>query len=126
MQDVILQPDPLDNVPTVLKKTLSCSYPNLPFNVALRKENEKLQLELQRSQAHLDVDQCQVIQHLLEVTEAAATTARPEKSLSEKGHKNVEQNYSETNSDNEHSSDEGYHKRSDTRKNSRLVFFMFK
>ncbi|KAB1199964.1 Protein MID1-COMPLEMENTING ACTIVITY 1 [Morella rubra] len=119
VQDVILQPDPLDNVPTVLKKTLSCSYPNLPFNVALRKENEKLQLELQRSQAHLDVDQCQVIQHLLEVTEAAATTARPEKSLSEKGHKNVEQNYSETNSDNEHSSDEGYHKRSDTRKNSR-------
>ncbi|CAL5345587.1 unnamed protein product [Camellia sinensis] len=47
VQDVILRPDPSNNDTMVLKKTLSCSYPNLPFNEALQKENEKLQLELQ-------------------------------------------------------------------------------
>ncbi|KAG6645529.1 protein MID1-COMPLEMENTING ACTIVITY 1-like isoform X1 [Carya illinoinensis] len=119
VQDVILNPDPSTNDAMVLKKTLSCSYPNLPFNEALRRENEKLQLELQRSQAHLDVSQCEVIQHLIDVTETASTNALPEKNLPEKGHKKVEQNYSDTNSDNEHSSDEGYRKRSDTLKTSR-------
>ncbi|THG23703.1 hypothetical protein TEA_014387 [Camellia sinensis var. sinensis] len=42
VQDVILRPDPSNNDTMVLKKTLSCSYPNLPFNEALQKENEKL------------------------------------------------------------------------------------
>ncbi|XP_039038583.1 cell number regulator 13-like [Hibiscus syriacus] len=68
MQDVILKPDPSTNDAMILKKTLSCSYPNMCFNEALRKENEKLRLELQLSQANYDVQQCEVIQRLLHVT----------------------------------------------------------
>ncbi|KAG2696499.1 hypothetical protein I3760_07G061300 [Carya illinoinensis] len=119
VQDVILNRDPSTKDAMMLKKTLSCSYPNLPFNEALRKENEMLQLELQRSQAHLDVGQCEVIQHLIDVMETVATNEVPEKSLPEKAHKKVERNYSDANSDKEHSSDEGYHKRSDGRTTSR-------
>lgn len=79
VQDVILKPDP---DATVLKKTLSCSYPNLPFNEAIQKENEKLQLELQRSQACMDVGQCEVIQHLLDFTESVAVTSLSQKNSS--------------------------------------------
>lgn len=56
----------------VLKKTLSCSYPNFSFTEALKKENEKLQVELQHSQANMDLHQYEFIQHLLDVTEVAA------------------------------------------------------
>ncbi|KAL3838900.1 hypothetical protein ACJIZ3_023499 [Penstemon smallii] len=73
VHDVILRREPSQHDAIVLKKTLSCSYyPNLSIKEALRKENEKLQLELQHSQSNLDVSQCEVIQHLLEVTEAVA------------------------------------------------------
>ena len=75
VQDAILNRDPSAKSTDVLKKSLSCSYPNLPLAKALRKESEKLNLELQNSQ---DVSQYEVIQHLIEVTEAVA------KSLKEK------------------------------------------
>ena len=75
VQDAILNRDPSVKSTDVLKKSLSCSYPNLPLAKALRKESEKLNLELQNSQ---DVSQYEVIQHLIEVTEAVA------KSLKEK------------------------------------------
>ncbi|XP_065855853.1 protein MID1-COMPLEMENTING ACTIVITY 1 [Euphorbia lathyris] len=95
VQDVILKPDPVQNQTVVLKKTLSCSYPNLGFNEALQKENEKLQLELQRSQANLDVKQCEVIQHLIEVTEAAVEVSLPQKSSPVKPSKKLEPSYSD-------------------------------
>ncbi|KAJ0964068.1 hypothetical protein J5N97_029190 [Dioscorea zingiberensis] len=69
VQDVILDQNLLKSHSVVLKKSLSCNYPNLAFNEALQKENEKLQLELQRSQANMDVSQCELIQHLLGMTE---------------------------------------------------------
>lgn len=119
IQDVILQPEPLKSGASVLKKTLSCSYPNLPFKEALKKENEKLQLELSRSQANYDVNQCEVIQHLIDVTETVAANTVPDKSSPEKSHKKMEQNYSDANSENEHSSDEKYSKRGDSRVTSR-------
>ncbi|XWS33893.1 hypothetical protein CRYUN_Cryun22dG0122100 [Craigia yunnanensis] len=97
VQDVILKPEPSKNDAMILKKTLSCSYPNMCFNEILQKENEKLQMELQRSQANYDVQQCEVIQHLLDVTEVAASI--PDKSSSEKGSKKVERNYSDANSE---------------------------
>ncbi|KAL7223791.1 hypothetical protein ACSBR1_025275 [Camellia fascicularis] len=106
VQDVILRPDPSNNDTMVLKKTLSCSYPNLPFNEALQKENEKLQLELQRSQANLDVDQCEVIQHLIDVTEVVAANSQSEKSSPRRNFKKMEPNYSDVNNDKEHSYDE--------------------
>lgn len=102
VQDVIMSRDASIKDRAVLKKTLSCSYPNLPFNEAIKKENEKLQLELQRSQAHYDVSQCEVIQHLLEVTEAVAATSVPEKSSPKKTSKEVDHSYSDLNDDNEH------------------------
>lgn len=119
IQDVILKPDPSKNDTIALKKTLSCSYPNLPFNQALQKESEKLQLELQRSQANLDVSQCEVIQHLIEVTESAAANSHPEKSSPVKSNKKLEQNYSNSKSEKELSFDDSYSKRSDSRKTSR-------
>ena len=123
VQDVILKPEPSKNDAMILKKTLSCSYPNLCFNEALQKENEKLQMELQRSQANYDVQQCEVIQHLLGVTEVAAATSSPEKSSSVKGSKKVECNYSDANSEKGHSYDESSPKKLDSRTTSRLVFF---
>ncbi|EOX90785.1 PLAC8 family protein [Theobroma cacao] len=119
VQDVILKPEPSKNDAMILKKTLSCSYPNLCFNEALQKENAKLQLELQRSQANYDVQQCEVIQHLLEVTEVAAATSIPDKSSSMKGSKKVERNYSDANSEKDHSYDESSPNKSDTRTTSR-------
>ncbi|KAF7828984.1 Protein MID1-COMPLEMENTING ACTIVITY 1 [Senna tora] len=113
VQTVILKPEPDKHDAVVLKKSLSCSYPNLAFNEALKKENEKLQLELRRSQANLDMNQCEVIQRLLDVTEAAAYSL-PEKCSPEKSPKNVGESYSDANSDKAHSSDEKYHKKSDT------------
>ncbi|CAH1413680.1 unnamed protein product [Lactuca virosa] len=76
VQDVIMKPDPSHTDTAVLKKTLSCSYPNLPFKEVIQKENEKLHMELQRSQANLDVGQCEVIQHLIEVTQVVASNSQ--------------------------------------------------
>lgn len=121
LQDAILKPEPSKNDTVVLKKTLSCSYPNMPFNEALQKENEKLQLELQRSQANLDVGQCEVIQHLIDVTETAAANSLPEKSSPKKSSKKLEPTYSDASSDKEHSYSESYSKRSDTRTTSRTT-----
>ncbi|KAH9309340.1 hypothetical protein KI387_037251, partial [Taxus chinensis] len=54
---------------TMLQKSLSHRYPDLGFEEALSKENEKLQVELRRSRC-FNSDQCDVIQHLIEVTES--------------------------------------------------------
>ncbi|XP_010920111.1 cell number regulator 13 [Elaeis guineensis] len=104
VQDALLNPDPCNNQTMVLKKTLSCSYPNLPFDEALQKENEKLQMELQRSQSDMDIGQCEIIQRLLGVTENVAYSL-PEKSEKLKDCKNVESNYSDINMDARHSFD---------------------
>ncbi|RDX86235.1 Protein MID1-COMPLEMENTING ACTIVITY 1 [Mucuna pruriens] len=117
-QTVIFKPEPDKDDTAVLKKTLSCSYPNCSFTEALRKENEKLKLELQRSQANLDMNQCEVIQRLLDVTEVAAYSV-PEKCSTEKSHKKEEYSYSDANSDKDHSSDEKYHEKIDKHSPSR-------
>ncbi|KAI4381784.1 hypothetical protein MLD38_007826 [Melastoma candidum] len=96
VQTLIFSHEPSKDSALVLKKTLSCSYPNLCFNEALRRENEKLQLELQRSQANLDIGQCEVIQRLLDVTETVAATTIPEKSSPVKGSKKMEKRHSES------------------------------
>ncbi|XP_019709097.1 cell number regulator 13 isoform X2 [Elaeis guineensis] len=98
VQDALLNPDPCKNQMMVLKKTLSCSYPNVPFDEALQKENEKLQMELQRSQSNMDIGQCEVIQRLLGVTENIACS-QPEKSEKLKDSRKVESDYSDTNTD---------------------------
>ncbi|OAY57583.1 protein MID1-COMPLEMENTING ACTIVITY 1 isoform X1 [Manihot esculenta] len=118
VQDVILKPEPLKDQTIVLKKTLSSSYPNLGFNEALQKESQKLQLELQRSQANLDVKQCEVIQHLIDVTEAAAANSLPQKTSPMKASKKLESNNSDVSEKND-SSDENYPKKSDSRTTSR-------
>ncbi|CAM0870863.1 unnamed protein product [Alopecurus aequalis] len=98
VQDALLNPDPDTNPSIVLKKTLSCSYPNLPFNEALRKESEKLQVELQRSQSNMDMGQCEVIHHLLGVTRTVASSI-PEESTDEKVTKKLEKVTKKTDSD---------------------------
>lgn len=114
VQDVILKRGQSQHDAIVLKKTLSCSYPNVPIDEAIRKENQKLHLELQHSQANLDVGQCEVIQHLLEVTEAVAATSLPEKSSYEK----EEQVFADVNNEKELS----YSKNSGKPAPSRLLF----
>ncbi|KAK4260658.1 hypothetical protein QN277_003744 [Acacia crassicarpa] len=118
VQTVIMKPDPDKEDAAVLKKTLSCSYPNLPFKEALKKENEKLRVELQRSQANWDTNQCDFIQRLLDVTEVAAYSL-PEK-CPEKSHKIVENTYADANYDKEHAYDEKSYERTDTVPTSRL------
>lgn len=123
VQDVILKPDPSKNDTMVLKKSISCSYPNLPFDEALQKENEKLQVELQISQANMDASQCEVIQHLIDVTETVASSL-PEKSSSLKNSKKLEPNYSDTT--NGHSADDSYVRHSsDTHSSLRFVSVFF-
>ncbi|XP_042509219.1 protein MID1-COMPLEMENTING ACTIVITY 1-like [Macadamia integrifolia] len=117
VQDVLTR-DPSKDETMVLKKTLSCSYPNLPFNKALQKENEKLQLELQRSQAHLDVGQCEVIERLIAVTENAASSL-PEKDSPFTSSKKVEPNYLGGNGEKGHSFEGSYYSGNDTRTISR-------
>lgn len=120
VQDVILRREPSQHDTIILKKSLSCSYPNMSINKAIQKENEKLHIELQHSQANLDVDQCEVIQHLLEVTEAVAATSLSEKSSFVKESK-VEQIY--TNADGEKGDfDKSYSKKSEKKEASGLVF----
>lgn len=112
-QTVILKPDPDEDDTAVLKKSLSCSYPNCTFNEAIKKEKEKLTLELQRSQANLDINQCEVIQRLLDVTKVAEYSL-PDNHSPEKNHKKEKYGYSETNGDKGLSSDEKYHAKVDT------------
>ncbi|EOA30672.1 hypothetical protein CARUB_v10013809mg [Capsella rubella] len=86
-QDVILkQVSTREAAKSVLKKTLSRSYPNMGFCQALKREEEKLQYELQRSRARYDVDECEVIQRLIDVTQTAASAddTDPEKVKSSK------------------------------------------
>ncbi|KAI7740070.1 hypothetical protein M8C21_022132 [Ambrosia artemisiifolia] len=90
VQEVIMKPDPSPAETVILKKSLSCSYPNLPFKEVIKKENEKLQLELQRSQAHLDVNQCEVIQHLIEVTQVVASKSQHEQDSPKKSSKKAD------------------------------------
>ena len=120
VQDVIMKREPSKHDTVVLKKTLSCSYPNMPFNKAIEKESEKLQLELQWSQANLDVSQCEVIQHLIEVAEAFVSTSSPEKCSSFESSKKLESYNSNVSSDHEHY-DERHSKGNESHTTSRLV-----
>ncbi|PIA27824.1 hypothetical protein AQUCO_07500029v1 [Aquilegia coerulea] len=110
---VILKPEPSKTDTMVLKKSLSCSY-NLPFEKALKKENEKLQVELQMSQANMDVTQCEVIQHLLEVTESAACSP-PGKGSPLKSSTKVEEFHHSNADENKGYTNESYKKQNDTR-----------
>lgn len=120
VQDAILDRDPSRNHTVVLKKSLSCSYPNLPFDEALQKENEKLRLELQRSQA-MDPGQCEVIQHLIGVTQTVASTL-PEKSGSLKNSRKFEPIHSEGDNGKESSFNGKYlNQQSDVKSTSRYA-----
>ncbi|XP_031401309.1 protein MID1-COMPLEMENTING ACTIVITY 1 isoform X2 [Punica granatum] len=119
VQSLILNPEPTKNETIALKKTLSCSYPNMCFNEALKKENEKLQLELQRSQSNLDVSQCEVIQRLIDVTETVAANAVAEKSSPVKESKKTEKRHSDSSYEKEHSFHETSPKKSASQKTSR-------
>uniref|UniRef100_M8BKQ0 MCAfunc domain-containing protein n=1 Tax=Aegilops tauschii TaxID=37682 RepID=M8BKQ0_AEGTA len=105
VQEALLNPDPSTNPSIVLKKTLSCSYPNLPFNEALRKESEKLQVELQRSQSNMDMAQCEVIHHLLGVTRTVESSI-PDESTDAKVTKKTKSKCTKVNEDSAKSYDD--------------------
>lgn len=121
VQTVFLKPEHDQEDTVVLKKTLSCSYPNFSFTEALKKENEKLQLELHHSQANMDINQCEFIQRLLDVTNFAAYSL-PEKLSPEDNYQIVEysnNSHSDANGSKGHSSNEKHHKKSDILSSSR-------
>nr|GMD09789.1 protein MID1-COMPLEMENTING ACTIVITY 1-like [Ipomoea batatas]GMD75592.1 protein MID1-COMPLEMENTING ACTIVITY 1-like [Ipomoea batatas]GME19063.1 protein MID1-COMPLEMENTING ACTIVITY 1-like [Ipomoea batatas] len=115
VQEVILKPDPSLDDAVVLKKTLSFSYPSMPINEALRKENEKLHLELQLSQSNLDVHQCEFIQHILDVTEVVSSLS--ETSSPAKPPNKAERDYSAAYIDQDHYN-QNYKKSNEKRNNS--------
>ncbi|KAG8377957.1 hypothetical protein BUALT_Bualt08G0087800 [Buddleja alternifolia] len=100
-----------ENDTIILKKSISCSYPNLPFDKALRKEHEKLKVELQHSQSNMDVSQCEVIERLLEVAETAGSTGAEQDS--------PQKSYQKSKSDKEHFSSEKNARRDDISTSSR-------
>ncbi|GAB4852561.1 hypothetical protein Ancab_016774 [Ancistrocladus abbreviatus] len=51
----ILSQEPSKADTVVLMKSLSHSYPELPLNEALEKENKKLKVELKHSQTNMDM-----------------------------------------------------------------------
>ncbi|KAJ8531417.1 hypothetical protein K7X08_026851 [Anisodus acutangulus] len=118
VQEVILKRDPSKHDTVVLKRTLTRSYPSMPITEAIQKENEKLQLELQHSQANLDVAQCEIIQHLIDVTEVVATESLTEKSSPTQPTKKLEHSNSDVNSDKEHY-DKSYSKGDEKQSTSR-------
>eukprot|EP00250_Pteridium_aquilinum_P024387 c29006_g1_i1 orf=991-2277(+) len=60
----------------ILEKSLSRSYPGLSLNEVLKEENSKLKVELQHVEEGMEMDQVDVIHHLIDVTE----TVIPQKS----------------------------------------------
>ncbi|XP_044470215.1 protein MID1-COMPLEMENTING ACTIVITY 1-like isoform X2 [Mangifera indica] len=119
LQTAILQREPSKHETMVLKKSISSSYPNMGFNEALKKENEKLQRELQLSQANMDVQQFEVIQRLIDVTETVAAGPLPEESSPKKVFKKVEDTYSDADSEKHYSYNEHSPKKIDSRATSR-------
>ncbi|KAF8101540.1 hypothetical protein N665_0204s0037 [Sinapis alba] len=117
VQDVIMKQESTREAASVLKKTLSCSYPNLRFCDALKTENEKLQIELQRSQEHYDVAQCEVIQRLIGVTQTVGEVdGGSDKELSKKASRKTDRTSSHMT---EYSCDEDHPKKSSSRAASR-------
>ncbi|KAH6782743.1 PLAC8 family protein [Perilla frutescens var. hirtella] len=100
-----------ENDMIVLKKSISCSYPNLPFDKALQKEHEKLEAELHHSQSSMDVSHCHVIERLIEVTESAAGSVTEKSSSHKVSQRSV--------TDKEHFSSEDDSRNFDTSRSSR-------
>ncbi|GLJ16717.1 hypothetical protein SUGI_0287250 [Cryptomeria japonica] len=73
LQETILKSECSETDTRALKHSLSRSYPGLSFHEALQKENEKLCHELEHMQLQMDLDKCDVIRHLIGVTESAST-----------------------------------------------------
>ncbi|GMP44655.1 hypothetical protein CsSME_00013492 [Camellia sinensis var. sinensis] len=119
VQVAILSREPSRNDAMVLKKNLSCSYPDLPFDEALKKEKEKLKVELQQSQANMDVGQCEVIQRLIEVTENVASSPSV-KTSSLRSSQTAKPKCSETNIEKGYSSNERDFKKNDSRATSSI------
>ncbi|MCD9638477.1 hypothetical protein HAX54_022477, partial [Datura stramonium] len=117
VQEVIMKPEPSKDDTIILTKESFLFLPRVPINEAIQKENEKLNLELQHSQANLDVGQCEFIQHLLDVTEVVATTSLSLKSSPAKPLKKLDQSYS--NADNEKEYYDNYAKSDEKRTTSR-------
>ena len=69
-QGVILKKDRTKKDANILENSMSRRYyPELEFHEALQEEKEKLQVELHRSQIKNDPKECQVIEHLIELTQ---------------------------------------------------------
>ncbi|KAL5734395.1 hypothetical protein ACOSP7_032256 [Xanthoceras sorbifolium] len=78
-QSVILKPDRSKKDANILENSLSRKYPEMGFQEALHEEKEKLHIELQRSRTNRDAKQCQLIEHLIDLTENVVNELPAEK-----------------------------------------------
>lgn len=69
VQESLLKRDLSRKDSSRLSRQLSKRYPGLPVTEALRTENKMLRKELQIVKARMEVEHCNVIEHLLEVTD---------------------------------------------------------
>ncbi|XP_052200658.1 protein MID1-COMPLEMENTING ACTIVITY 1-like [Diospyros lotus] len=69
VQDAILKRHRTKKEANILENSLSRRYPELQFHEALEEEKKKLHVELHCSQVNNEQKECQVIEHLIEVTE---------------------------------------------------------
>ncbi|KAI5065855.1 hypothetical protein GOP47_0018479 [Adiantum capillus-veneris] len=91
----------------MLEKSLSRSYPGLSLDEVLKEENSKLRVELQQVEESMEMDQVDVIHHLIDVTETvipqkhklrqSSSTLRSKhlevtKEFSQANHKHVKEN----------------------------------
>ncbi|KAL8231693.1 hypothetical protein R6Q57_001471 [Mikania cordata] len=81
VKEVIVNPDPSNSDIAVLRRSFCHSYPNLPFNEVIKKENEKLHFELQNSQDNLNYGQSEIIQYLMEISQVFASNPQYEKDM---------------------------------------------
>jgi Cys-rich protein (TIGR01571 family) len=73
VQKTLLKPERTKRDSLRLSKQLSRRYPGLPLDLALREENAKLRQELEQMKACMEGEECDVIEHLIDFTEAAAS-----------------------------------------------------
>ncbi|KAJ7191024.1 hypothetical protein O6H91_13G014600 [Diphasiastrum complanatum] len=111
LQNTIFKPERTKSESRELERSLSLSYPGVPLDEALRKENEKLRKELSQMQAVMETDQCDVIQHLIDITETAGATGQQKSDGQES---ETEYNYSEAKQDEYQTEDTNNHTK-DTR-----------
>ncbi|KAG0621052.1 hypothetical protein M758_4G264700 [Ceratodon purpureus] len=72
VQKTLLKPARSRRESMRLSRQLSRRYPGMPLDIALREENTKLRKELEHMKALKELEECDMIEHLIDFTETVA------------------------------------------------------